>query len=187
MRPLAEVPTALPRSPHPGQDEHPDHRRLNGRATMTKIRLSCAFLAAGMVATAVACAPVAERSTGVVPAAAVTSEAPEETLAPLFEQALPNIEGKTFTSAIVDFPPASRAAPHRHGEAFVYAYVLEGTMRSQLAGEPVRTYHQGENWVEEPGAHHVLTENTSKTKPAKLLVIFITNTGDELKVPDPRG
>ena len=31
---------------------------------------------------------------------------------------------------------------------------LEGTVRSQLAGEPVRTYHQGQNWVEPPGAHH---------------------------------
>lgn len=154
---------------------------------MTALRLSYGILAAGTVAAAVACAPVAERSTVVVSAAAVTSETPEETLAPLFEQALPNIEGKTFTSATVDFPPAARAVPHRHGEAFVYAYVLEGTVRSQLAGESVRTYHQGENWVEEPGAHHLLTENTSKTEPAKLLVIFITNTGDELKVPDPRG
>jgi quercetin dioxygenase-like cupin family protein len=55
--------------------------------------------------------------------------------------------------------------------------VLEGTVRSQLAGQPVRTYHQGQNWVEPPGAHHLLTDNTSPTKPAKLLVIFIANTG----------
>ena len=75
--------------------------------------------------------------------------------------------------------------PHRHGSAFVYAYVLEGTVRSQLAGEPVRTYHQGENWVEQPGAHHLLTENTSRAKPAKLLVVFISKTGDELVVGDP--
>jgi hypothetical protein len=29
--------------------------------------------------------------------------------------------GKTFTSAIVDFPPNARAASHRHDETFVYA------------------------------------------------------------------
>ena len=69
--------------------------------------------------------------------------------------------------------------------AFVYAYVLDGTVRSQLDGEPMRTYRQGENWVEQPGAHHVLTENPSTTAPAKLLVIFISNTGDPLKVDDP--
>ena len=70
------------------------------------------------------------------------------------------------------------------GSAFVYAYVLEGTVRSQLAGEPVRTYHQGQNWVEQPGSHHLLTENTSPTKPAKLLVIFISDTGAKLKIND---
>jgi quercetin dioxygenase-like cupin family protein len=138
-----------------------------------------------MVAAAAACAPTVERATGKVPVAATVSQPPPETVSPLLEQALPNVKGKTFTSTIVDFPPAARAVPHRHGKAFVYAYVLEGTVRSQLGGEPVRTYHQGENWVEQPGAHHVLTENTSRTKPAKLLVIFISNTGDKLKVEDP--
>ncbi|SPL87887.1 putative exported protein [[Actinomadura] parvosata subsp. kistnae] len=116
--------------------------------------------------------------------AVTASQPPSETLSPLLEQALPNVKGKTFTSAIVSFPPAARAAPHRHGDAFVYAYVLAGTVRSRLGGEPVRTYRQGENWVELPGAHHVLTENTSRTQPAKLLVIFVSDTGAQLKVDD---
>jgi quercetin dioxygenase-like cupin family protein len=103
---------------------------------------------------------------------------------PVLTQPLPNVEGKTFNSVIVDFPPAARAAPHRHGSAFLYAYVLEGTVRSQLAGEPVHEYHQGQDWVELPGAHHLLTENTSPTEPAKLLVIFISDTGAKLKIND---
>ena len=151
---------------------------------MIGTRFAGGFLAAGTVAAATACAPAAERATGKAPDAATVSKQPAETLSPLFEQALPNIKGKTFTSAIVDFPPTARAVPHRHGSAFVYAYVLEGTVRSQLAGEPVRTFHQGENWIERPGAHHLLTENTSRTKPAKLLVVFISSTGDKLKVDD---
>ena len=114
-------------------------------------------------------------------------EHPSETLAPLFEQALPNVPDKTFTSAIVTFPPDARAVPHRHGDAFVYAYVLEGTVSSQLEGEPARVYHQGENWSEPPGAHHLATENVSTTDPAKLLVVFIGTTGDPLKVDDPHG
>jgi quercetin dioxygenase-like cupin family protein len=104
---------------------------------------------------------------------------------PLLRMTLPNVKGKTFTSAVVEFPPTARAVPHRHGKAFVYAYVLDGTVASKLYGEPVRTYHQGENWVEQPGAHHVLTKNTSRSQPAKLLVVFISNTGDKLKVDDP--
>jgi quercetin dioxygenase-like cupin family protein len=117
----------------------------------------------------------------------VASGPPAETLTPLVEQALPNVAGKTFTSAVVDFPPSARAVPHRHGEAFVYAYVLEGTMRSTLDDKPAATYHQGESWVEQPGTHHVLTENASGTDGAKLLVIFVSNTGDALKVDDPHS
>jgi quercetin dioxygenase-like cupin family protein len=152
---------------------------------MITTRFARGFLAAGVIAAAAACAPAAKPVADRVPAAATVAKPPSETLTPLLQMALPNVEGKTFTAAKVDFPPAARAVPHRHGEAFVYAYVLDGTVASKLDGEPVRTYHQGENWVEQPGAHHVLTENTSRTKPAKLLVVFISNTGDKLKIDDP--
>ncbi|MFI6737080.1 cupin domain-containing protein [Nonomuraea sp. NPDC050451] len=161
---------------------------------MIRRRFAGGILAAGMVATATAaCAPVAEHATGKVqgaaevPVAVTVTQPPTETLSILLQQALPNVKGKTFTSAIVDFPPGSRAVPHRHGDSFVYAYVLGGTFRSQISGEPVGTFHEGEHWVEPPGAHHVLTENTSQTKPAKLLVIFISNTGDKIKIEDPPG
>ncbi|GAA4963530.1 quercetin dioxygenase-like cupin family protein [Nonomuraea thailandensis] len=152
---------------------------------MIRVRFARSLLVYGLAASAGACAAsVAEQPTGRAPIAAVTTQPPAETLTPLLEKALPNVKGKTFTSAIADFPPAARAVPHRHGNAFVYAYVLEGTLRSQISGEPVRTYRQGESWVEPPGAHHVLTENTSTSKPAKLLVIFISDTGAEIKVDD---
>ncbi len=113
------------------------------------------------------------------------SPPPVEALTPLIAQALPNVPGKTFTSAVVEFPPGARAAPHRHGDAFIYAYVLDGAVRSQVDDSPVTEYRRGQNWVEQPGAHHVLTENTSQTEPAKLLVVFVSNTGDSLKVDDP--
>ena len=112
---------------------------------------------------------------------------PAETLNPLFSEQLPNVPGKTFTSAIVAFPPAARAVPHRHGDAFVYAYVLEGAVSSEIEGQPPHVYRQGENWSEEPGAHHLATENTSATQEAKLLVVFVATTGQELKVDDPHG
>ena len=152
---------------------------------MTGTRLARSLVAAGVMAAVVGCAPAQDRMTDERPAAAQVSKPPSETLSPLLEMALPRVSGKTFTSAIVDFPPAARAAPHRHGDAFVYAYVLEGTVASRLEGEPVRRYHRGESWVEQPGAHHVLTENTSRTHAAKLLVVFVSDRGDKLKVDDP--
>jgi quercetin dioxygenase-like cupin family protein len=117
-------------------------------------------------------------------AAAADPKESSETLTPLLTQDLPNVPGKTFTSAIVAFPPGAVALPHRHGDALVYAYVLEGEVRSQLEGQPAQVYHQGDNWSELPGAHHVVTQNNSRTEPARLLVVFVADTGAQLKVDD---
>ncbi|MFE2094045.1 cupin domain-containing protein [Streptomyces sp. NPDC059460] len=154
---------------------------------MIRMRIAAGLLAVATLTAATACSTSNQPAHAQGPTAATASTHTSETLKLLLQQALPNVKGKTFTSAIVDFPPNARAMPHRHGQAFVYAYVLEGTVRSKLDDKPVTTYHQGENWVEQPGAHHVLTENTSRTKPAKLLVIFVSNTGDKLKVDDRRA
>ncbi|GAA4585273.1 cupin domain-containing protein [Planotetraspora phitsanulokensis] len=154
---------------------------------MIGMRIAAGLLAAATLTAATACSTSDQPAHAEGPTAAPASTRPAETLKPLLQQALPDVKGKTFTSAVVDLPPNARAMPHRHGQAFVYAYVLEGTVRSQLDDKPVTTYQQGENWVEQPGAHHVLTENTSRTKPAKLLVVFVSDTGDKLKVDDPRS
>ncbi|TGB40404.1 cupin domain-containing protein [Mycolicibacterium peregrinum] len=139
---------------------------------MTGMRIAGGILAVAALTGATACTSPSQ-------AAPAT-----ETLTPLVEQALPNVPGKTFTSTVVSFPPGARAVPHRHGEAFVYAYVLEGSVRSAVDDNPVTTYRAGENWVEQPGAHHPVTENASDTDPAKLLVVFVSSTGDRLKVDD---
>ncbi|MEW9529146.1 cupin domain-containing protein [Microbispora sp. NPDC049125] len=149
------------------------------------MRIAAALMAVTTLTAATACSASGRPAYAEGPTASAVSTPPAESFKPLLQQALPNVEGKTFTSAIVSLPPSARALPHRHGQAFVYAYVLEGTVRSELDDKPVTTYHQGENWVEQPGAHHVLTENPSPTKPAKLLVVFVSATGDELKVDDP--
>jgi quercetin dioxygenase-like cupin family protein len=108
-----------------------------------------------------------------------------ETVAPVFQQSLPNIPGKTLTVVTVDFAPGTRAVPHRHGQAFVYAYVLQGSVRSQLEGQPAQTFTLGQSWSEPPGAHHVLTENPNASEPARLLVVFVADSGAPLKNDDP--
>ncbi|MES3151947.1 cupin domain-containing protein [Sphingomonas faeni] len=111
---------------------------------------------------------------------------PEESVAPLVSQPLPGVVGKRFTAAVVTFPPGARAAPHRHGAAFLYAYVLEGSIQSRIEGEPVRSYRVGQGWTEQPGAHHLLTANASAVRPARLLVTFVSDDGAPLKTSDPR-
>jgi quercetin dioxygenase-like cupin family protein len=129
--------------------------------------------------------PVAALLLAAAPLGAQAHGPTEETVTPRLQQTLPNAPGKSFSVITVDFAPGVSAKPHRHGDAFVYAYVLTGSVRSQLEGEPAHDYHAGESWQEPPGAHHVLTRNLSGSKPARLLVVFVSTTGDALKLPDP--
>jgi len=142
-------------------------------------RTAQALLAATVAAVIVGCSGCAPK-----PPANDAGAHPAETFTPLFTQEIPNAAGKTFTSAIVTFPPGARAVAHRHGNAFVYAYVLEGAVNSQLEGQQAHVYRQGENWTEQPGAHHLKTENVSQADEAKLLVVFIATTGEQLKIDD---
>src|SRR5262245_32164525 len=94
---------------------------------------------------------------------------------------LPNVPGKSLTAVVVDYAPGAASKPHNHAKSgFVFAYVLQGQIRSQVEGEPVKVYKAGEHWTEGPGARHVVSENASKTKPARLLAIFVADDGDTL-------
>ncbi|MDQ0326210.1 quercetin dioxygenase-like cupin family protein [Rhodopseudomonas julia] len=87
---------------------------------------------------------------------------------------LPDVEGKSITTAFVHFPPNAFTPEHQHPGS-VTAYVLDGTIRSRLAGESTGTYAAGETWFEPPGAIHLFAENASSTKTADLLAIFIAD------------
>jgi len=109
----------------------------------------------------------------------------DETVARAFAHPLPNLPGKVITAAVVSYPPGGKSVAHRHApSAFIVAYVLSGEIRSQVEGEPAKVYKPGQSWHEAPGAHHVISENASKTKPAKLLAIFVMTAGETLTTPD---
>lgn len=102
-----------------------------------------------------------------------------------FEQPLPNVPGKTLSAVVVEYPPGGKSPPHRHAPSgFVFAYVLEGAIRSQVAGGPLTTYRAGESWYENPGDRHIVSENASATEPARLLAVFVANDGEPLTTPD---
>jgi quercetin dioxygenase-like cupin family protein len=112
-------------------------------------------------------------------ASAQSAEPVRETITPAFVQALPNVPGKTITAIVVDYPPGAKSIPHRHGQAFVVGYVLEGQIRSQVNNGESRVYNAGEHWTEAPGVHHTVSENVSTSAPAKLLAIFVADTKDK--------
>jgi quercetin dioxygenase-like cupin family protein len=104
---------------------------------------------------------------------------PREIISPAFKTAIANAKGKTMTGLFVDYKPGGVTPPHRHANAFVVAYVLSGSVRSKVDDGEVKTFHEGESWTEDPGAHHRVSENASKTEPAKVLVIFVADNKDE--------
>jgi quercetin dioxygenase-like cupin family protein len=80
---------------------------------------------------------------------------------------------------VVTYAPGSKSPPHRHGQAFVVGYVLEGAIRSQIDNGKAQVFHAGESWTEKPGVHHTVSENASETKPARLLAVFVADTKDK--------
>jgi quercetin dioxygenase-like cupin family protein len=103
-----------------------------------------------------------------------------ETVTPNFQHAIPNVPGKSLTAVVVDYAPGAASSAHRHaGSAFIYAYVVSGEIESQVDDSPTRVYHAGESFFEEPGSVHRISRNASKTKPAKLLAVFVADSGDK--------
>jgi quercetin dioxygenase-like cupin family protein len=106
------------------------------------------------------------------------------TVVPQFMHALPDMQGKVMNVVTVSYAAGAESPPHRHGSAFVYAYVLSGKIRTQVEGEPEKILGPGEGWFEAPGAHHLVSGNASKTEPAKFLVVFIAKDGEAPTVMD---
>jgi len=102
-----------------------------------------------------------------------------ETVRPSFEAAIPNIPGKSMIVVEVDYAPGAASPSHIHANsAFIYAYVISGEVESKVNDGETRIYRAGESWSEPPGARHSVSRNASKTAPAKLLAVFVLDTGD---------
>ena len=95
---------------------------------------------------------------------------------PLMTKDLPDVPGKEGLIERVVLSPGEIVPPHRHN-ADVFAYVLEGSIITQLMGGKPRTVHVGEVFYESPTDVHVETRNASMTQPATLLVFFVKKTG----------
>jgi quercetin dioxygenase-like cupin family protein len=101
-----------------------------------------------------------------------------DVVTPIFAQSLPNVPGKALTAVTVDYPPGGASGPHHHdASAFIFAYVVSGTIRSQVNGGEVRTYKAGEYFYEPPGSAHGVSENASATEPARLLAVVVADEG----------
>jgi quercetin dioxygenase-like cupin family protein len=104
------------------------------------------------------------------------------TVRSVLEHDLPDAAGKQLSMVTVEFAPGAGSSPHRHPGSVV-AYVLEGTVISQVdPGKPV-TYRAGQSWYEPPMHVHRVARNPSKTRPAKILAFLIVEKGEALTLP----
>jgi|SRR5581483_1617274 len=94
----------------------------------------------------------------------------------LMTKHFPDVPGKEGLVETVLLSPGEVVPAHRH-DADVFAYVLEGSIITQLKGGKPQTVHTGEVFYESPTDIHLDSRNGSKTQPAKLLVFFVKKIG----------
>lgn len=112
---------------------------------------------------------------------AAAEERARTTLA--FDQPLPNAPGKSMKVVLVEYAPGGGSPAHLHPpSAFIYARVLEGAVRSKVNDGPEKVYRAGEAFTENPGDRHLVSRNASDTEPARLLAVFVVDSGETVLV-----
>jgi quercetin dioxygenase-like cupin family protein len=101
-----------------------------------------------------------------------TQAASPAVVAPLMTKELTGIPNKEATMLTVQYLPGGASLPHRH-DAHVFVYVLEGSVKMQVDGQPVMTLTAGQTFYENPGDVHRVSANASATEPAKILVFMV--------------
>jgi quercetin dioxygenase-like cupin family protein len=76
------------------------------------------------------------------------------------------------------YPPgAGTPKPQHAGSVFVYG--IEGAITSQIEGQPLQTYTQGDTCFEPAGALHLVARHASADQPAKVLAVFLAKKGEQ--------
>jgi quercetin dioxygenase-like cupin family protein len=111
--------------------------------------------------------------------ASVAAEAPRATAEVISTEKLSHVPGKNISVVRVTFPPGGLSPRHYHGGSATL-YVLSGTIRSQIEGEPVATLKTGDTYFEPLGSIHLFAENASQTEAAVVLAVFVHDEGATL-------
>jgi quercetin dioxygenase-like cupin family protein len=111
---------------------------------------------------------------------------PQAAVQQLLSEPLPDVPGKEVILLTVGYLPGGASLPHRH-DADVFVYVLEGTLRMQVDGQPVVILHPGQTFHEGPGDIHRVSENASPTQAARFLVFMVKDVGRPVtRAADPQ-
>lgn len=91
-----------------------------------------------------------------------------------FFHALPKLDGNHLQATVVEvhYGPSESSLPHTHPCA-VIGYVMGGTLRTQVKGEPEAIYKVGESFYEAPNGVHLVSANASQTESADFIAYFV--------------
>ena len=114
-------------------------------------------------------------------AAAVPAQAP----AP-FSHVLEPLDGSRLKVTLVEvrYGPGGSSPPHSH-PCPVIGYVIEGSLRTQVRGEPEAVYTAGQSFYEAANGAHIVSSNASTDKPVRFLAYFTCDRETPLMQPVP--
>jgi len=92
----------------------------------------------------------------------------------LLSTPIPALDGAHVKTTLVEvnYGPGEASPPHTHPCA-VIGYVVEGSLRMRVEGQPEKLYSVGESFYEAPNGVHAVSANASTTQPAKLIAYFV--------------
>jgi quercetin dioxygenase-like cupin family protein len=101
---------------------------------------------------------------------------------------LPKLNGDHLKAVLLEirYGPGEASSPHSHPCA-VIGYVVEGSLRTQVKGEPEVIYKAGESFYEAPNGVHLVSANASSTEPAKFVAYLICDGNAPLSVDVPEN
>lgn len=102
----------------------------------------------------------------------------------IFSHVLPTLNGGKLAAHVVEvtYGPGAASPPHGH-PCPVIGYVMQGSLRTQVKGQPEAVYKAGESFYEAPNGVHLISANASNTEPAKLLAFFVCDHDAPLSAP----
>lgn len=102
--------------------------------------------------------------------------------------ALPPMDGAHLKASVIEvaYGPGGSSAPHSH-PCPILGYVMEGTLRMQVKGEPEVLYKAGESFYEAPDGVHLVSANASGAEAARFVAFFTCDREAPLSsaVPQP--
>jgi quercetin dioxygenase-like cupin family protein len=99
---------------------------------------------------------------------------------------LPALDGNRLRATLVEvhYGPGESSPPHSHPCA-VMGYVVQGSIRTQVEGEPLEIYKAGESFYELPGGIHAISANASSTESAEFVAYFVCDHETPLSADVP--